>query len=214
MRYNDYMYISLIGPPCSGKGTHSRILQQQKQFQIIGAGDTLREYAVHDQYVADLVNNGQIVPIDIIWKLMSEKIIKTVSAGQERILLDGFPREQIQAEYLHKFLKEQDQPIYFIELAVADEILIERMQNRGVCDKCGMIANCKIGMCTVCESGNICVRADDNIEVFEQRLKVYHSNKNALYEYLTSHGYHWHKVDASGDLSGIAQQIFDIAQIQ
>lgn len=212
------MYIiSLIGAPCSGKGTSARALQHEQHFHAIGAGDTLREYMKEtgDEFIANLVNNGKIVPVDVVWKLMRHKIEKLMERGQTRILLDGFPRDRDQAEFLCEFLKyHPSAKVFFVELHVSDQVLLDRMMVRYICDNidCGFISNNpKVKndeKCCACDTGKMYRRKDDNTKVFEERLNVYHSNLEPLKKFLVEQGCKWIKINAECSVEQMKEDLY------
>ena len=224
--YTVYMYIiSLIGAPCSGKGTSARALQHEQHFHAIGAGDTLREYMKEtgDEFITNLVNNGRIVPVEIVWKLMRHKIEKILSHSQTqhtRILLDGFPRDQNQAEYLCEFLKHYPHAkVFFIELEVSDSILLDRMMIRYICDNtsCNYISNNpntqSHQLCTTCSTGKMYRRKDDNAEIFEERLRVYHTNLKPLKEYLISQKQKWVTINAECTVEQMKTDLYNVCEL-
>jgi len=83
------------------------------------------------------------------------------------VIFDGFPRTIPQAEALKRMLKERKGEVdVMIELNVPDEMLMERLINRGK------------------TSG----RADDNEETIAKRLGVYHSQTMPLIEWYEKEG--------------------------
>jgi len=60
----------LMGPPGAGKGTQARLLQD---FSIVGAGDTLREEAQHNNEIKELLKRGELASEDIMAGLLAKK---------------------------------------------------------------------------------------------------------------------------------------------
>lgn len=208
------MYVSLIGAPCSGKGTHAHNLKTEKHFHTIGAGDTLREYIAetNDEIVKKLIHSGQIVPVDTVWRLMRSKIEKLNRHGSSRILLDGFPRDITQAQCLCDFLRNQSAPVYFIEFIVNEERLIERMMNRFMCNHCHHI-NSQSVKCDHCNTADLSRRTDDNIDIFKHRLSVYNNNLAILKEFLCTEQYTWIEIDAERDVNIIKNDIYNAISV-
>ena len=99
------MVILLFGPPGCGKGTQSALIAEKYKLKHISTGDILRNEI---ELKTDLglsakkyVNEGKLVPDDVIIDMLM-KAIKTVGAGLNGVLLDGFPRTTAQAEALEE----------------------------------------------------------------------------------------------------------------
>src|SRR5262249_52017874 len=96
-------------------------------------------------------------------------------------ILDGFPRNRHQAEF---FLESYDiDAVILIE--VPDQVVVDRIQNRRLCSKCGLDYNliyhrpATEGVCDVCH-GALVVRADDKPEAVQERLHDYHSKTEPI----------------------------------
>ena len=96
-------------------------------------------------------------------------------------ILDGFPRNRRQAEF---FLEAYDiDAVILVE--VPDRVVVERIQARRICDRCGVDYNLmfhrpvKEGSCDVC-GGVLMRRADDNELAVHARLKDYHEKTQPI----------------------------------
>ena len=75
-----------------------------------------------------------------------------------------------------------------VEINVPDEVILERLSGRRVCEKCGAtyhIQNKKPkveGICDFCKE-KLVRRKDDNVETIKDRLKVFHDQTEPLKEY-------------------------------
>ena len=158
------MRLVLLGPPGAGKGTQAKILSFRLNVPHISTGEILRA-AVESgselgSRVSEYLSDGKLVPDDLIVSIIKERISEPDC--ESGFLLDGFPRTLPQAQRLDEMLSDSAQALdSVVELEVADEILLERLQNR---------AN---------EEG----RSDDNREVIATRLKVFHEQTSPLSEY-------------------------------
>jgi adenylate kinase len=146
-----------IGAPGSGKGTQAQILVQRFQIPHISTGDILRA-AVQDQTDLGLqaksyMDAGDLVPDTLILDLIRDRL--TQADASKGWILDGFPRNVAQAEFLDKLLAEIGHQDYVaLELSVPDDRLVERLLLRG--------------------------RADDNEETIRHRLQIYHQKTSPL----------------------------------
>lgn len=140
--------IILAGPPGGGKGTQSDFIQERWGAAHLSTGEMLREEVKNDtelgRQAKEYMDRGELVPDDIILKLVRSRIEK-----EESFILDGFPRSIPQAEGLDQMLTEMNKPLTsMIMLDVDDEVIVKRLLARG--------------------------RADDTEDVIRNRLKVYH----------------------------------------
>ena len=80
-----------------------------------------------------------------------------------------------------------------LELSVADDVIVERMSGRRVCEKCGAsyhIRNKKSkveGICDCC-GGKLVARKDDEPATVLDRLKAYHEQTEPLVEFYRGRG--------------------------
>jgi adenylate kinase len=146
-----------IGAPGAGKGTQAAILAEHFHIPHISTGDILRA-AVKDQTELGIkakayMDAGDLVPDSLILDLIRDRLAQSDAATGW--ILDGFPRNVAQAEFLDKLLVEIKQHDYVgLELFVPDDILVERLMLRG--------------------------RADDNADTIRHRLGVYHQQTSPL----------------------------------
>lgn len=125
------MNIIIFGPPGSGKGTQSRILSNKYDLDIIAAGDLLREMLTNSSSINIEVKNAIESGILVEDKFICDIIYNKLKLSVSNFILDGFPRNLIQAVFLNETLKEINQVIdYIIELQVSDDVVIERIMNR------------------------------------------------------------------------------------
>ena len=93
------MYLILLGPPGSGKGTQGAILAKRLALPKVATGDLLRA-AVHDgtalgKQAASYMTAGLLVPDDVILGLIEEVLASPEAA--HGVIMDGFPRTVLQA---------------------------------------------------------------------------------------------------------------------
>jgi adenylate kinase len=152
-----------VGPPGAGKGTQAKVLADSHHIPHISTGDILRE-AVAEKTALGVkaqgyMDRGELVPDQLVIDLIRERLGK--SDAQSGWILDGFPRNVAQAEFLDKLLDELNQGCdRVINFDVPDEILVDRMLNRG--------------------------RKDDNEDTIRRRLEVYREQTAPLIDYYES----------------------------
>jgi adenylate kinase len=161
--------IIMLGPPCSGKGTHSKLISNQYNLTHISTGELFRTEIEKETPIGviakQLIDHGNYVPDSITSKILFHHIKANPSpAGY---LLDGFPRTLPQAEMLTKFTEKHHLTIdiaFFLH-APEDELL-QRMLIRS----------------------NVDNRADDTEDTFVTRLLNYYNNTHILTDYYKSQG--------------------------
>ena len=191
------MQMILLGPPGAGKGTQADYLQSKLSIAKLSTGDMLRAAVATGSDIgkqADAVMKaGKLVSDNIMIGLIRERITKPDCTNG--FILDGFPRTTAQAEALDVMLKETQKPLsVVIELAVDDDLLIERIAGRFSCAKCAAgyhdtFKQPKVaGICDVCGSLEFSRRKDDNRETVKSRLEAYHAQTAPLLPYYKSKG--------------------------
>jgi adenylate kinase len=153
------MNIILLGPPGAGKGTQAKILQEAHNIVQLSTGDMLRAAVTSGSEIGEhakaVMDAGKLVPDDIMVRIISERIDEPDCANG--FILDGFPRTTAQAEALENMLAEKDLKLdCLIEIAVDDEILIDRINTR------------------IAQTPEAERRSDDNAKTLRTRLGVYH----------------------------------------
>ena len=96
------MRLVLLGPPGAGKGTQAQALAALWGIPQIASGDLLRAAVREDSELgreaAGYMDRGQLVPDELVLKLVAERLRKKDARGG--FILDGFPRNVMQAEAL------------------------------------------------------------------------------------------------------------------
>lgn len=160
----------IFGPPGSGKGTQAAHIQQKYGLMHLSTGEILRkEMALQTalgQEVESFVISGQLVPDELITKVLEKALAENMSHGNG-FIFDGFPRNGEQAQILEDALSPLGLEINLaINLTASDSELIKRILLRGE------------------TSG----RADDNEIVIKERLEIYHKNVSDLINFYQTRG--------------------------
>jgi len=185
------MIVILLGPPGSGKGTQAERIRNELKIPHISTGDMLREAIKNNtpigKEVKQYLDSGKLVPDETIINMISERISKPDCNGG--FLLDGFPRTINQAKGLDALLKGLKRSIdKVINLAVSEDVLIERLSGRRSCAKCGSPyhikhkAPKKLNVCDKCSS-ELYQRDDDKPETIKNRFQVYQKQTAPLLDY-------------------------------
>ncbi|MEA1914198.1 MAG: adenylate kinase [Campylobacterota bacterium] len=142
----------IIGAPGSGKTTDAEL--------IAAKHDNITHYSTGDMFRAEVasgselgkeidtyVSNGNLVPIAIV----IETIVSAIkNAPTPVIVIDGYPRSQEQMTELDSYLETETEVelVNVIEVEVSAEVACDRVLGRAR-------------------------GADDNVEVFNNRMKVF-----------------------------------------
>ena len=183
------MNIIFLGPPGAGKGTQAQRICAALNILQISTGDILRramkEGTETGLKAKSYIDAGQLVPDEVIIDIVKERLAMEDCRGG--YILDGFPRTVPQAEALDTFAKIDS----VIELAVDDQVLVNRLSGRRVCVKCGATYHLSMlnGATTCAACGEELIqRNDDKAETVLNRLKVYHDQTAPLIGYYEKKG--------------------------
>ena len=185
------MKILLIGPPGGGKGTQAKKLVSKFNIPQISTGDILRshvkEMTALGKEAKHAMNNGELVPDDIILNMMKDRLTQTDCING--YILDGFPRTIPQAKGLDKILNKLDSPLdNVIVIQVDDRIIVERMSGRRVHSSSGRIYHIKYDPPNIeniddITGDTLIIRPDDIKETVEKRLMIYHDLTSPLIKF-------------------------------
>lgn len=126
--------IVLFGKPGAGKGTQAAFLKEHYQLVHISTGDLFRYNIKNETALGKLaqsyMNNGDLVPDQVTIDMLEAEVDKNSDA--KGFIFDGFPRTTDQAKALDAFLISKNLTISAtIALDASDDILVERLLNRG-----------------------------------------------------------------------------------
>ena len=186
------MKLILLGAPGAGKGTQADILCKELDIPTISTGNILRA-AIKNGTPTGLkaksfMDAGQLVPDEVIIGIITERVAE--EDCKNGYILDGVPRTIAQAEALEKAgIKFDD----VISIEISDEVIMERMSGRRVCESCGAsyhlvaVPPKQEGICDKC-GGKLVQRKDDAPETVKARLEVYHRETEPLKAFYAQRG--------------------------
>lgn len=181
------MNILIFGPNGSGKGTQGTLIKDKFNIAHIESGAIFREHigggTELGKKAQEYINKGDLVPDDITIPMVLETL-KT--KGANGWLLDGFPRNMVQAEKLWEALQKENLKLdYVVEILLDRQIAKERIMGRRLCannnNHPNNIYNPAIkpngDVCRVC-GGALSTRADDQDEdAINKRHDIYYDTK-------------------------------------
>ena len=201
-------HILLLGPPGAGKGTQSTRLADEFDIEHITTGDALRanpdletEYGTPREYM----EAGELVPDPVV-----NEIVEAAIADADGFVLDGYPRNRAQAEYLADITGLDA----VILLDVSESELVDRLTGRRVCSECGANYHVEFnppaeaGVCDAC-GGELIQREDDTAETVRERIRVYEENTRPVVEYYDDRG-ELTRVDGEQSLDAVWAAVRDV----
>jgi len=129
------LYVIFFGPEGSGKSTQAKLLAEKLNLPYLGSGDLVRKYAAEDKGIMgdvcrESLAKGHYVADSEMFVLWKHRLKQP--DVQEGWVLDGFPRNPSQAEFLDEKLDKYDKKVDFVfYLRVSKEVSVERLLKRG-----------------------------------------------------------------------------------
>jgi adenylate kinase len=182
----------LLGPPGAGKGTQADRLRDDFGLPHISTGDMLRAQVADEtalgRQAGRYMEAGDLVPDDVIVGMITERVGD--EDARDGFLLDGFPRNEAQADTLVKALSGLGRQLgAALLIEVSDDDLVHRLAGRRVCVKNpSHIYHVDFdppkhqGICDQ-DGSRLIQRDDDREETIRHRLEVYHQQTEPLISY-------------------------------
>jgi adenylate kinase len=169
--------VIFFGPAGSGKSTQGEIFAEKYGWKWLSVGELLREKQALKPELVDVMKSGEMVDTDFVIRMMSEAIAEIPAGGGA--VLDGYPREIRQAEYVAEHDAERIQAAVVID---GDrEALLGRLMLRG--------------------------RADDSKETVAHRFEFFDESMKEILPVLERAGMPILKVDCVGTIEEVTERI-------
>ncbi|GAB7080216.1 adenylate kinase [Megalodesulfovibrio paquesii] len=214
------MNILIFGPNGSGKGTQGNLVKDKYKLAHIESGGIFREHIGGGTELGKkakaFIDRGDLVPDDITIPMVLETL---ESKGKDGWLLDGFPRNTVQAQKLFEALQEKGMKLdYVIEILLPREVAKNRIMGRRICKNNPNHPNNIFiepikpngDVCRVC-GGTLSARADDQDEAaINKRHDIYYNTVDgtlaAAYYYknlAAKEGFVYIELDGEGSIDSI-----------
>ncbi len=175
--------ILLLGAPGAGKGTQSKKLAAEYGIEHVTTGDALRankdmetEYGTPRSFM----DAGELVPDPVV-----NEIVNAALKEADGFVLDGYPRNLSQAEYLSE-ITDLDAVIF---LDVSEEELVGRLTGRRMDPETGEIYHVEFNWPEDEEiQERLVQREDDKEDTVRERLRVYRENTEPVIEHFRERG--------------------------
>jgi adenylate kinase len=183
------MRLVLLGAPGSGKGTQAARLREHLQVPHITTGGLLR--AAVDagtplgRVAGPIMAAGNLVSDELMLGMLEERFAQPDT--RNGFILDGYPRNLVQAAALDTLLERLRQPMDLaVQLDVGTELLVDRLAGRAKAEG----------------------RADDSPDAVRNRLKVYDQQTAPVIDHYRNQGKLAH-LDGVGSLDEVFTRILE-----
>ena len=170
--------IIFFGPAGAGKSVQGQFLSARHGWRWLSAGQLLRD--THDPELIREMQSGNLVPQEVIQNVMHNALVHAKDI--DRVVLDGYPRELGQAEWLIESQPKHNRAIgLVIVLEVPKSEILHRLQVRG--------------------------RADDTPEVIERRLQIYRQETYPMLDYFNDQQVPIVHLDGTGTVGQVHDRV-------
>jgi adenylate kinase len=212
-------YIVLLGPPGAGKGTQSKVLENELDLPHISTGEIFRENIKNNTPLGKLANayitKGHLVPDDVTIAMLRERF--TQPDCKNGAIMDGFPRTPIQADELEDLLNSfGGQVNVVLHITAPVDYLIDRLAGRWICKAQGHAFHEHFspprekGICDI-DGSDLYQRADDKAETVLKRIEVYENQTAPLIQYYQERGL-LIEINGIAAIEEVSRQVMSVLQ--
>ena len=184
------LYLIFLGAPGAGKGTQVERLAAASGLPHVSTGNLFRENLQQRTELGllaeSIMNAGDLVPDTVTIDMVRDRLARPDCAGGA--LLDGFPRNLIQADAMAEIADAAAATLQTVFLNLDDTECMNRITGRRQCRDCGLICHIRFappqvdGVCDQC-GGGLYLRDDDNPATVERRILAYYRETAPLLGY-------------------------------
>jgi len=172
--------IILFGLAGSGKGTQGKALSEIFGWRSLSVGEAIRQAGGYE----DIINKGGLIPDEDVIRLMDKQIKKAEDEGFD-LILDGYPRDKFQAEYVVSHMADKIDGAIILE--VPKEELYERLALRGRDD-------------------------DKERESIDRRFEIFEQNIDSILPLLEAKNIPIARVDGVGQIEAVTSRLVEIVK--
>jgi adenylate kinase len=204
------MLLILLGAPGAGKGTQGSLLAEQLGVPKIATGDILREAVRAGTPLGSearrYMDAGELVPDSVILGLVRDAL--GAPAAARGAILDGFPRNVVQAGALGEILEEQGRRVdAVVALEVPGEAIVERMSGRRTDPVTGEVYHVVHNPPPAEVAARVVQRPDDREETIRHRLDVYEASTRPLIEHYEREDVPVHRIDGDRPIDVVREDL-------
>lgn len=175
--------ILFFGPPGSGKSVQGQLLVVRNHWNWLSTGELFRNSK--DPEVLKRLATGELIDDTMTNEVLTEAL--RAVGHSDRVVLDGYPRNPAQAEWLEKHLPEHGSEIEAVVVfEVPKQELTKRLSGRG--------------------------RTEDALEVIERRLKIYYERTKPVLDFYKQRGVPVCVIDGTGSVGTVHDRIQDTVE--
>lgn len=209
------MNLVLMGLPGAGKGTQADKIIQDFNIPHISTGDIFRAAMKNGTPMGveakKYIDKGELVPDEVTNGIVKERLSQDDT--KNGFMLDGFPRNLVQAKALNEMLADEGRKLdAVINIHVEPSILVDRLSGRFICKQCGasyhkLFHRPKVeGTCDVCGGHEFFQREDDKPETVKNRLQVNIKLNTPLVDFYQKQGV-LYQIDGEQEIDDVYQDI-------
>ena len=172
--------IILFGLAGSGKGTQGKALSEIFGWRWLSVGEAIRQTGGYEE----IINKGNLIPDEEVIEIMNKQIEKAEAEGFD-VILDGYPRDKYQAEYIAKTMANKIDGAIILE--VPKDELIERLTLRGRDD-------------------------DKDRESIARRFELFEQNINSILPLLEAENIPIEHVDGVGTVEEVTERLVEVVK--
>ena len=172
--------IILFGLAGTGKGTQGKALSELFGWRWLSVGEAIRQTGGYEE----IINQGKLIPDEDVIRIMDKQINKAEDEGFD-VILDGYPRDVHQAEYLMRTMPDKIDGAIILE--VPKEELYRRLALRGRDD-------------------------DKEKESIDRRHQIFEDNIRTILPMLEAHNIPVVRVDGVGDIPEVTARLVAIVK--
>ena len=103
------LYVILMGVQGAGKGLQAKLIEERYGIPQVSTGDLFRAMRARKDTLArkvqDIMASGQLVDDDTTNAIVADRLAQ--ADARKGVILDGYPRNRIQAAFLERHLQEK-----------------------------------------------------------------------------------------------------------
>ena len=190
------MNIIMMGAQGTGKGTVAGYLKEGLNIPHISTGEIFRKNIKEGTELGKIAtkyaDEGKLVPDEVTNQMVRNRLNE--SDCENGFILDGYPRNLVQAEELDKILADKNTKVdLVVNLTTPTDEIIERVMARRECPNCKRVYNMILNkpkegeLCDYCKVP-LTKRVDDTEEKLKLRLDTFFTQTQPVIDFYKQKG--------------------------